>query len=437
MTTANEYKANGVAPATEEPESTIDWLVRTCGDKLAGYGDTFLVCGKDGLWIPYADKRYPRAALAELMKRQSDREGTVFEDYSPAQMRKLDHAISTRILASEIQTFKLHDVDRQPIIPFGDGTHRHLVGDYPLHCRCDLASYRLLDRGWDITPPSGDSTDELPAVCEQFPQIVLSTLARYLLGPQKECDIIVCPTSDVGKSSLVAALTLALPGLISEGNGSALLDRARTRFSSHTRPLAESRVVVLDECGRIADWGNALYDMTADELVIEDKGINVRKESRYGTPVFIGDKLPELDPGEQGVTQRIGRINYLPEIRPIDTATRAKWLSPNEIDRLRGWLIRWAMESAGYRYKPSHYWDTPDRTEMLNGMMPINIRIMREHFDNQGGEFLTNGEIITALKDNGLQPPVGKGLAKFVKQCWPHAKEQRKAKERGWIGIGD
>ena len=85
--------------------------------------------------------------------------------------------------------------------------------------------------------------------------------------------------------------------------------------------------------------------MTDDDINLNLKHRNETRLRRIGTPIFLGGDQPNIDSTSQG--NRVGAVwNPHTEADSVDADRRNLWLSKQEIDRLRVWMLRRALLGA-------------------------------------------------------------------------------------------
>ena len=411
------------------------WLIDNANDSLAALGSGFLVLGPAGLWTQYSDHAPGKQApLGSLARRKALSAGLQPPTVSPRWYSTIRDGLHVGIVDKQIQRFQAAHMMKEPIIPFETGAHLHLSAHDLDICHCDIGPTKTLDLGWSIPEPDFALCDRLPAVCDQFGVRLLQALSRYLLGPMKALDMLRADKSDSGKSTLAAALAAALPGAIQVVNALEVLDQRRTRFCPHKRPLAESRLVIFDEGGRLTeDITNELFGVTGDTLLLEGKGQDTVIVPRVGSPCFFGHKFPPVDVNAQGVKERIGQPWSFEDLKPIDGATRDRWLSPEEIARLRACMLRWAQ--ATFETRTTKTWYGPERDELIREMDPPIIRFLRERFMVAPDGFVNNADIKAALAEGGHPEPANKTWGAMIRRAFQGAEDRHHLGQRGWAGV--
>ena len=424
-------------PAGDVPAglSAFEAIIAHACNRIVAYSGTHLLCAS-GLWTVYDGERAARAALNNLVRTAAIASG----DDAPAnlsysRLRDLDIALLSAAQRGDISSVAGNAVDRHPVIPFNDGSHLHLDQGRDI-CRCDLAPLLLLNHGWNVPPPNWELLESPPAVLDRFPQDFFEAIARHLWGTSKDADFLASSTSSAGKSTVAKALELCLPGAIVVKQAHTTLTDNRLKFSAHVKPLVDARIVIYDEVGKVNPdkWTSILFEVSPPDLDIELKGADTVTRPRFGNAVFVGECPPAVDASVQGVDTRLGYTADL-ALSPIDAATRRHWLSDPEIARLRAWMLDFAL-SATQERRDAGYHLTTDRSVLVDGLVPEPVRYLRERFAGNGGDWLANKAITSALTDAGHEVPKGKGFSQFVKQCWPNAVDSRQADGRGWRGVG-
>ena len=455
---ATPWVPSGIEPAGASPPgngapkngqfgpSPTDWadlLVAEYPNRFAAVDKTFAVCSEHGLWTLFVDRdRYTKAPIGSLVKREAAPLG-VSRRTGPSFYSEFAEGVHTAIHDGQLQTFDLAEMNQCPIIPFQSGSHAHIDVEQLILCGCDVSERKMLNLNWKIPPPdfslcSGNAP--LPAICEQFPPDVFKALARYLLGPLKSMDVLIAPSSDVGKTSMLQALQAALPGAVTYVDSTAILDARRSRFTPWAKGLTESRLVAFDEFGRL-DQGltEHLFNMSGPTVAVGKKGVDMTALPRIGTPFFVGANFPPgIDIDAQGVKQRLGNLTYLEDLDPVDWNTALHWQSTEEVAKLRAWMIRWAKESWDSRdAKP---WETDERDELLTRLAGPNstanldtgtqeaVEYLREHFEAEDGAWVESKALIDILEDAEILEvsPVSKYWQMLIQTAFPEAEPKRK-----------
>ena len=428
------------ASPPEEPRMDInaDWIVARRPHRLAGVGGTFAVCDKNGLWTLYYDRdRTTKAPLGALLRSEAAAADLDGPKITAGFYSELAEGIHVAIHEGRLQNFDPDLMFAAPIIPFEDGSHTHCDVERCNTCRCDISKFAVLNFGWRIPPPKFDLCDQLPAITEQFPEAFFKATARLLCGPEKVQDMLKCSTSDAGKTSMIRALALALPGACGSVDATTYLDPRRSRFTPAAAAFAKHRIVLFDEAGRLdAALTAHLFNQSGPTITIEKKGVDLRQVPRIGTGVYVGHVYPAVDTNGQGVRQRVGFLWNLDHLGPISRETALLWESKVEIERLRAWMIRWAKESWEHRNEKS--WLTPERDELLGYLVPPPVLLLHQKYKAHDGSWVPTNQLAALLGDAGLPVPEGKGWSTLIRQAFPkaHPRQSGEARDRGWVGLG-
>ena len=413
------------------PPDTIDTVMEHRGDCFAGYGDTFLIAHR-GLWTEYTGKAMTPAIVAELIHQSAvaaDMGLTAMEP-SSSNVKAVADGVRRRIVNGTLPTFLPADMDTAPVIPFLDGTHLHLDRGRRAVCECDTKHLRIINHGWQIPAPDFGLLSKLPAVCQQFGVAFLDAIARHLGEPSKEADILVSAISNAGKSTLCKLLADALPGAIVALEAASVLTGPKRRFAAHTLPLTKARIVIFDECGKVDDWSDTIYEVTAWNLPIERKGIDTAFIPRIGNAVFVGDTLPAFDASQQGANNRIGHIAQLDTIAPIGKDDYRLWNTDTEIARLRAYMLDRAMAAWARRDDAIPYWRNADRATCIEDMTPPDVAHLRALFADGG--YVPSESIRNALLGAGYDIPQARAFGALVRRCWPAAVQTDTRTGKGW-----
>ena len=298
------------------------------------------------LWLIYDDNLPTcRADLSEMVRdaRIANGGDPGNNDPSANALKSLVNNLIGRARRGAFRRVNRSEFDRNPIVPFTDGSHLHLDHRRAETCRCSLDDKLTLDHGWEIPPPDWSITTD-PDILSHFGPELLEELAQRTWGPDKTCDFLLSPHAGVGKFTLSTVLAETLPGLVYRIDASELKDQ-RMAFSVHTKPLTNCRIVMYDEAARAGvKWTNTLYSMTDEDIDVNDKHRLEERLRRIGTPVFIGPDQPDLDAGQQGIAARVGAVWQLKAASgSVDATRRALWLSDTEKAKLRTWLLEVAL----------------------------------------------------------------------------------------------
>ena len=410
-------------------------LLLYCSSSIRAYSDTLLLAN-NGLWTLYDGSRRSQSVLNNVSRKAIFAGNDLYKDLKRHDLADLEVGLLSAMLRGEIPKVAPDGVDSHPVIPFNDGSHLHLDRGQRENCRCDLRPLLLLDHGWDIPAPDWDLLDLPPMMFGQFPQAFFEAIARHLWGTSKDADFLACPISNAGKSTMASALAHCLPGAVVVKQAHTTLTAQRRKFSAHTSPLTNAKIVIYDECGKVAAdaWTETLFELTPPELDIEHKGVDVVSRPRFGNAVMMGECPPAVDASVQGVESRIG---YTADVllTPIDGNTRREWLSATEISRLRTWMLSFALDATLER-RDAEYHKTVDRSEIIAGLLPEGVAALRLRFEGNGGKWLSNKALTDAMEAEGIDVPAHKAFGKFVRSCWPYAEASKQADGRGYRGIG-
>ena len=182
--------------------------------------------------------------------------------------------------------------------------------------------------------------------------------------------------------------------------------------------------------GQTEDWENTIFELTAQHLPIENKGIDTRLVRRTGNPVFVGDQLPQIDGTQQGAQNRLGHIARLDDLQPIDFSTYQHWTSDTEIARLRAYMVDRALDAWDRRHAIAPYWRNVDAGELMAELIPPDIAHLREIF--MDGGYATSDAIRNALTAAGYEVPAPRAWGAFIQRCFPGVAKDDRSTAKGW-----
>ena len=415
---------------------TAEQLVAEFPGHVVSAEDGFLTCNAHGVWTRYdAHNERGRRNLGALARR-CDAEFTV----TPGNIRTLAEEIHVLIASGYdgIQVVGREDIFSGPIIPFLDGSHVHLDGGADELCRDpnDIRGlYVVAD--WSIPSPDFDLLNAEPSVFRQFDIDYLADIARFFGDTSKNVDMIAVPQSNAGKTSWISALAMALPGLVVVSPRGSVKKARNERFTVAVQPLADSRLVIFDEAGKLdTDMENLIFDLTEDYLLIERKQRDAVIVKRLGNALFVGDSFAEgVDDARQGIPGRLGNLWEF-NLQPITPAIRTRWLSHNEVARLRAWAVHLGIE--GFPNRTMLRQQEADRAVSIEQMQPKNVAALQTTF--KPGVYPVDGwvssaDLCEAIGNAGLPTPNNKQLPRIVLKAFPSAKSKTDSshqKTRGW-----
>ena len=160
----------------------------------------------------------------------------------------------------------------------------------------------LDDNGFPI------QTDVWEYAVERYGFDYLQMLAVLIFGQvRKEMPWAFSAVANYGKSTLIDALDVGLPGSVALLGTRAVTEQGR-RFSNIESAAAESALVVVDEADKSAIAIGLLNDLSGRTITIEQKGVQSYQGKRVGNILFLAGGPPDLDLHGQGVLARLGRM---------------------------------------------------------------------------------------------------------------------------------
>ena len=448
---ASEYRPHiqeGHAPTSDTlPAYTdadyVDLIMTYQPDRVVSIGVDLALRTDAGLWRIYDhSNRRDRGLLTRLVRKSRVAAGDTGRRASDAAINSIVNDLHDLAAGAELPMLQRDTLCRTPIVPFSDGTHLHLDAGQNESCSCNLDNHPWIDFDWQIPPPDWDLFhNHRPDVLDQFDENVLTQVAERLHGPDKRADFLTSPASDAGKSSFTTACSRAMPGLIQRLEASEL-NRDKANFSVHSAPLACSRITFLDEFTKNGmDITPLLYGITDDTVNVNTKHEQQRQLPRLGTPIFVGDDEPTYNSTAQGIPNRIGLV-WRPDLRDntVDSARRDLWLSPQQLDILRAWMLALALQG------PRHndiYASDENRLDSLEAAIPDPVLDAREacsNWDPTNG--YTYAEIRGVLVSAGAvtQDTCDNDVVRVIKDAWPRADSKQRRQSDGtrpklWVGI--
>ena len=412
-----------------ENVSIADALVDHASGNLASYSDTLLLCHR-GLWIPYQPRLKPRAVLLNIIIKAVEGVGMPPPKVGRSALDDLEPNLMAAAMRERIQKIPVNAVDLHPVIPFTSG-HLHLDRGIRETCHCDISGLHMLDHGWEIPPPDWSLLDDLPEIVNHIPHTWFEATSRHMWGPSKDVDIFACPVSGAGKSTTSEAMAMALPGAIAVKQAHTASTNQRRKFSEHVKDLVHSRIVIFDEAGKAEPdvWTSMIFEITPTMVDVELKGQDNIARRRFGNACFMGDVPPKLDASVQGVYERVG-FCWEGQLNPVDRQTRARWLSDDEIAKLRVYFLDCALNATPERQQ-ANFHRNDDRHIMLDSMEPDDVKHVRELLHGQ--EWVSNETIKKALTDGGFKVPPDRQYGGFVIRSFPEATRSQHGPTKGWL----
>ena len=434
---------NKKEPRNEGAEklSDVQCVVRYQADNIRIVGDDLALRTPGNLWVIYSNaSRRCRRLLARIIRtaRAAHSPEAATSDTSEAVINSLVNQLHDHGFDGDFQRILRQRFDLAPIIPFNDGSHLHLANREERTCRCDLQDTPMLDWGWDVPPPDWN-IEKTPDIVKHFGTDVMHELAQRLWPPDKTCDFLINPHSNSGKSTLTTALAQMAPGLIYRMDAS-YLRVDRMAFSAHLNPLTSSRIAFYDEAARAGvKWTDVLYAMTDDDIDLNLKHRNETRLRRIGTPIFLGADQPNIDSTSQG--NRVGAV-WFPhtEADSVDADRRKLWLSEQEIDRLRVWMLRCAL--LGPRDN-NNLADMAARERFVEDAVPESVIAAQDALAHlKPAEAYTLDRIKGILEAAAVE--IGtrdRDLGQLIRAAYPKAvnkpiREAGGKRKRLWTGIG-
>ena len=151
-------------------------------------------------------------------------------------------------------------------------------------------------------------TDVWRYAVERYGFDYLEMLAVLMFGQvRKEMPWAFSAVANYGKSTLIDALDVGLPGSIALLGTRAVTEQGR-RFSNIESAAAERALVVVDEADKSPIAIGLLNDLSGRTITIEQKGVQSYQGKRVGNILFLAGGAPDLDLHGQGVLARLGRM---------------------------------------------------------------------------------------------------------------------------------
>ena len=155
---------------------------------------------------------------------------------------------------------------------------------------------------------------------------VLDRLAFNLIAPNKSVDVIHMSTKDIGKSSFTQLLERAMPGMVNVVSKPSVLSQKGMEYTTLGLYLTEYRLVLVEEPEKDqVVTADALKQITAHVIDVNEKKGPQYQRPRIGNTVLIGPAIPKFKTAEQGV---LNRLNW------VYSSETDRNMTPNERQRL-------------------------------------------------------------------------------------------------------